>query len=246
MVSDTALADIDTMITEKGLCPTPQDIIRLNALALRVERAGDPDSCVNAPRICWLFNVAIHEPTIQAELWIAEVAEKLSSTRGVMDTLCIYACAHARIPGFFERALMNNVSAIKARVAFWSARNLWKVTPRQITAALEYVTNGDDQGEGEYPDLTEAHPNRLKSVSISRTDSLHQGMRIALAAGLHKSDIECLTWTALDGILGRMYRSAGSDIKNASAMAYGDYVLTLESITKRLQLEKDAQSEKAE
>ena len=238
MVSETALADIDTMIAEKGLKPTPADIIRLNALALRVERSGDPDSCVNAPRICWLFNVAIHEPTIQAELWIAEIAEKLSSTRGVMDTLCFYACAHARIPGFFERPLMNNMAAIKARVAFWAASNLWKVTPRQIKAALDYVTNGDNQETGEYPDLTEANPIRLKGVALCRADSLHQGMRLALAAGLHKSDVECLTWTALDGILGRMYRASGGDVKNASAMAYGDYVLTLESITNRLIAEK--------
>lgn len=238
MVSETALADIDTMIKEKGLSPTPHDIIRINALALRVERAGDPDSCVNAPRICWLFNVAIHEPTIQAELWIAEVAEELSSTRGVMDTLSVYACAHGRVPGFFNRIMMNNATAIKARVAFWASRNLWKVTPRQIKAALDYVTHGDNPETGEYPDLTEAHPNRLKGVAVSRTDSLHQGMRLALASGLRKSDVECLTWTALDGILGRMYRSSGGDVKNASAMAYGDYVLTLESITQRLSAEK--------
>ena len=87
MTSSMALADIATL-QAKGLRPTPEDVIRLNGLALAVERAGDPDAASNAPRVVWLGNVALHEPTLQAETWLAEVASPLAASRAAIGRRC--------------------------------------------------------------------------------------------------------------------------------------------------------------
>jgi hypothetical protein len=237
MTSDIAMADIYTLQAE-GLRPKPEDVIRLNALGLAVERAGNPDASNNAPRIVWLCNVAIHEPTIQAELWMQDVASQVSATQDAYDMLRLYACAHAQIPGFFAKASMRNITLIRVKVWSWIAANIWKATPRQIRAALEYVVNGNDPADGEYPDLTDAHPNRLKNASGTKEDALHRRVHAAMAAGLRREDVECLTWSAMNNVLLRVWRANGGDMKNAASTDLGDYYLTLDAIKKRLIAEK--------
>ena len=70
MVSKTAQADVEDMWDE-GLKPTFNDIIRLNALALEVERVQAGFSLSELPRVAILGNVVFHEPTIGSEIWIA-------------------------------------------------------------------------------------------------------------------------------------------------------------------------------
>jgi hypothetical protein len=238
MTSSMALADIATL-QAKGLRPTPEDIIRLNGLAIAVERAGDPDAASNAPRVVFLCNVAIHEPTLQAEIWLAEVAAKLASSKAAYDTLRVYACAHAIIPGFFRTSSMRSATLINLRVYSWSATNLWKATPRQISAALEYVTNGADPVEGEYPDLTGCHPNRLKHAPTTKENSLQRLIERCLAAGMTLADTECLTWSAASNILTRIFRANGGNLQDLTATPLGDYTLTVANIEQRLLAEKD-------
>lgn len=237
MTSSMALADI-AELQAKGLRPTPEEIIRLNGLGLAVERAGDPDAANNAPRIVWLCNVAIHEPTLQVELWLSEVARRVAATDGAYDTLRVFACAHGQVPGFFSRASMRNAAIIKMRVYSWAASNLWKATPRQIHAALDYVVNGNDPADGEYPDLTDAHPNRLRHVALGTEDSINRMIQTLLSKGLGMEDIGCLTWSAANNILARVYLANGSKRSDFGSTDLGDYLCTLGSIEKRLKAEK--------
>jgi hypothetical protein len=232
-----ALADI-AALQAQGLHPTPEDIIRLNGLALAAERCGDPDAANNAPRVVWLGNVAIHEPTLQAQIWLSEVADRVAGSDGAYDTLRVYACAHGRIPGFFTRPSMRNSAIIKVRVYAWATANLWKTTPRQIAAALMYVCTGDDPVDGEYPDLTGAHPNRLRHTPCSHEDRLNRMIHAALAAGITLPDSECLTWSAANNILDRAWRANGGQLKDMMATPLGDYTLTLSNIELRLKSEK--------
>jgi len=238
MTSSMALADIATL-QAKGLRPTPEDIIRLNGLGLAVERAGNPDAANNAPRLVWLCNVAIYEPTLQVELWLSEVARNVAASGGAYDTLRLYACAHAQIPGFFARASMRNAAVIKIRVYAWAASNLWKATPRQIQAALEYVVNGSDPVDGEYPDLTDAHPSRLRHIPVSREDRINRMIQSMIASGVSIADAGCLTWSSANNILIRIFRANGGKMSDISSTEHGDYICTLSAIEKRLQSEKD-------
>ena len=238
MYSSMALADI-AELQAKGLRPTPEDIIRLNGLGLAVERAGDPDASNNAPRLVWLCNVAIYEPTLQVELWLSEVARNVAATGGAYDTLRVYACAHGQVPNFFSRATMRNAAIIKMRVYAWAASNLWKATPRQIQAALDYVVNGNDPADGEYPDLTDAHPNRLRRVPVSREDRINRMIQSLLASGVSAADAGCLTWTSANNILIRIFRANGGKMSDLSSTELGDYTCTLSAIERRLQAEKD-------
>ena len=50
--------------------PTFQDIIRLNALALEVERMRASFAENELPRVSFLGDAVFHEPTIGSEMWL--------------------------------------------------------------------------------------------------------------------------------------------------------------------------------
>lgn len=72
MVSEMAMEDIEQMKRE-GLEPTPRDIIRLNALALKYERAKSKDvgmSLYQLPRVAFIDSKTwFRQPTIGHEIW---------------------------------------------------------------------------------------------------------------------------------------------------------------------------------
>lgn len=72
MVSKTAQADIEDL-WEQGLKPTFADIIRLNAVALKVEHSANGMSLSDLPRVAFLGGVAFREPTIGSEIWLNKV-----------------------------------------------------------------------------------------------------------------------------------------------------------------------------
>lgn len=55
---------------DAGLRPTFQDIIRLNALALEVERMRASFAENELPRVSFLGDAVFHEPTIGSEMWL--------------------------------------------------------------------------------------------------------------------------------------------------------------------------------
>ena len=63
MVSETAKADIEDM-WDAGLRPSFRDIIRLNAIALEVERARSSFAVSILPRVSFLGDVVFREPTV--------------------------------------------------------------------------------------------------------------------------------------------------------------------------------------
>lgn len=64
MLSKMAKSDLDAL-RQGGHHPTDEDIIRLNDLALKIERGKDTTPA-NMPRIAFAGNIILHEPTIGA------------------------------------------------------------------------------------------------------------------------------------------------------------------------------------
>ena len=146
MVSDTAMSDINKLVAE-GLKPTPQDIIRLNALALKIERH---ESCAmslfNLPRVAFLGNIILREPTLGHEIWLAEV-ERICDMDDILTNLAVtaYACSvidAKDLPELDKRKIFIAVEKFKETISGY--------TPRQIVAATRYVIDGNDATTGEY------------------------------------------------------------------------------------------------
>lgn len=95
MVSKTAQADIEDM-WDAGLKPTFHDIIRLNALALEVERIKSGFSLSELPRVSFLGEVVFREPTIGSEMWLTSASRLFDSDD--METFMILRAFSLSMP----------------------------------------------------------------------------------------------------------------------------------------------------
>ena len=74
MVSKMAMEDIEAL-REEGIEVTPEEIIRLNAFGLKVERNTDSSEYSIMPRVAILGDVVFYEPTIGSEMWFNNVSK---------------------------------------------------------------------------------------------------------------------------------------------------------------------------
>ena len=73
MISKMAMEDIDSLADE-GIKLTPQEIIRLNAFGLKVERATDAAERYALPRVAMLGKLTLRQPTIGSEIFLQKAA----------------------------------------------------------------------------------------------------------------------------------------------------------------------------
>lgn len=64
MLTETAKNDL-AALRAAGFSPTDEEIVKLNDLAIRIERGKDTTPA-NMPRVAFAGNVVLHEPTIGA------------------------------------------------------------------------------------------------------------------------------------------------------------------------------------
>ena len=71
MVSEMAMEDVEALRAAGGDV-SPRDVVRLNALGLKVERAAHAPDFAAVPRTAELCGLVFREPTIAAEAWMEE------------------------------------------------------------------------------------------------------------------------------------------------------------------------------
>ena len=71
MISQYAISEIDDLIKD-GLQPSPSDIIRLNALGLKVDHGIDDSPLYTRRRAARLGSAWIREPTIAHHIFMAD------------------------------------------------------------------------------------------------------------------------------------------------------------------------------
>lgn len=79
MTSKTAKQQIELWWKE-GLAPTVDDIVLLNNLGLQIERGSDMFSFSACPRVAFLGDSILREPTVAKRLWLDEVQRLFSDT----------------------------------------------------------------------------------------------------------------------------------------------------------------------
>ena len=230
MVSKRAEADILEM-WERGLKPTVADIIRLNALALRVESVRAGFALNVLPRVAFLGKVSFREPTIGSEIWLDESLRLFS---GDTETfLILRAFSLSRPQGELpdpadEKAVVAALDAFRLSLDF--------ATTGQLVAAVGYAVHGFDPAEGESP-ASQREGGRPQPPQVGKASYeiglLRRGMLYRLGSA---ADLKELPPIALEEMLRQaIARDHSSDVRKGDvSLAEDDYLRTLDEITDRL------------
>lgn len=214
MVSSLAISDVRGLVSS-GVVLTPEEIIRLNDLAVAIERVQDVAETCEAPRVAWLGNTPVYQRTIAAESWYSKYACRWWRGDSLYYALA-WCCAHAIEPGFFAD-YTDEKTTRKTIVEWWRSLS---VTKAQTEAALVYVMFGEldigenDEDEEEAVEKTEEEAEARKEKEIDAEKRANKNcpytllVNRALAAGLGISleEYGAMTASRIIDILNRWAR----------------------------------------
>ena len=155
MLADLLKKDI-RQYAAKGVNFTPEDIVRLNALAVQVKLAQHPCTGVHLPRCVflpptshWGGELVLREPTIAHELWLEEAQRWIDISKGV-NFLYLHGFALSFVdpedlPDAYDR------KAVIRRVFVFAAKRLVRYTRQMLSDAIDYILFGADWMAGESP-----------------------------------------------------------------------------------------------
>lgn len=230
MVSELAIAEIDEL-ARAGIALSPREIIRLNAYGLKVERSEDAAEMFALPRVAFLGDHALREPTIGHEIWMAE-ASAFCNFADAPTELAVHAAALM----VFDADRLPRLSGwcVRARLfAFVSKamRRLRNFTAAQIRVAVDYAEFGADETIGEKPprmpqEREEDEGNANLSVAVG---VLLDGVVAGLGASV--ADLRKLGAAKVAKMTARAYQLKGADVaKAAKSRAEGEFYAVLEEI----------------
>lgn len=235
MVSDLFMRDWRRMSAE-GVEFTPEDVVRLNALACRVKLAARPDSAAHLPRAVFLDGgLVLREPAIGHELWW----ERVEPFSAVRDNWYSFAVWWAFALSRDWRELPDPLRPAKVVKEVWkfARRRLMGYTRQTLWDAVDYALFGSGWMEGECaprrkgggPDgaagLDGEPPSRAVGF-ITSARALRLPISLDEAKGMTASEIA----QAVDAALAADGRFDG-DARRRSALA--DYVRAREEVRGR-------------
>ena len=157
MIADTFRKDYRQM-TAQGVKFTPDDIVLLNALAVKVRLSQNAARTTHLPRLAFLpkrrsgilaafeKEVVLREPTIAHEMWIEKAARYITvDSDRTFDLLYGYALSR---PAEKLVSTENPKRLIRA-VFMFAARHLAFLTREQLSSAVDYCLFGADWTVGE-------------------------------------------------------------------------------------------------
>lgn len=238
MTSQMCIEDIEMMI-EDGLKPTPQDIIRLNELALNFERKKSMNSFksfYSLPRIAQIDNERwFRQPTLGHEIWLNSVQRFIDTN--INTLLALYAFALSR--DYTELPDAENQKAVVDAVNKF-LEEMKDNSREQIYAALEYVQNGIVSSHDEYPEFAKSKNDDDDELSFDWDECIAVGVLnhgISVLHGITLAEMKSMTKSQLESIIERTLvfnDKASNDAKYELA----NYNRTLDKIKERLIKEK--------
>lgn len=220
-------------MTAQGVVFTPEDIVRLNALAVRVGLSQKPVSAVNLQRAVFMpCGIVLREPTIGHEMWLEEVGRFMDyhETR-VFEAVHFFALSRQ----WDDLPSTDDPKGIVRKVFAFARRKMLPYTHDQLTAALDYALFGADWTAGEIPPPPdppkddEPRPAAASSPALGvfiRAKAEKIGLTLDEARQLTASQIVAMTTRA-------MVNRKGYDFDFERASAMKDYVRTREEIRAR-------------
>ena len=242
MVSQFAIDCIEDDLVARGLQPTPRDIIRLNAIGLRVEAAKGRnvvDCTYLLPRVAAVSKeLSFRQPTIGHEIWMDRVT-RLLKPGDYQSILAVNAYALSRPQGDLPDP--DDPATVEKAVREFAA-TCKDLTRDQIFAAIHYVTYGADPSAGERA----ASPKKKNEGEDA--DDYDFGECIALGVlnegravlwGISEADMKNMTTAELHAVIERAYHfhqmKGGDDVE----FWQGRFFATLDEISERLTKERE-------
>ena len=145
MVSQMAMEDIEAL-REEGIEVTPEEIIRLNAFGLKVERNNDSSEFYVMPRVSMLGDVTFYEPTIGSEMWLNRASKTFD-----LDDADTFMQLRAYSLSRPQEQLVSpdDKELLKKTVCDFVTQSLSKYTVQQVQNAISYVIFGNDHSKCE-------------------------------------------------------------------------------------------------
>lgn len=241
MISKAAESAIMDM-WDAGLRPTVADIIRLNAVGLRLENRMKPSESLYHLRRCAFLGegdarVVLREPLLGHEIWRDRV-------RSLVDFADVFTVVtvDAFLCGVELEDLPDPENAVLIRAAVQAFADRCKAFPvGQIASAVLYCRDGvswlHGESAAEPPPPDDAEP-------IDDSFSFPVGVirnGIAIGVGLTLKEAQHLTRAAFGAMVARRLRYDDAvDRKAEHEQLDDDYLRTLDEITDRLKAEKEA------
>ena len=239
MISKIAKQTVEKWQSE-GLKPSFEDTIHLNALGLKVERGNDVYDFSALPRVAFLNNICIYEPTVAKKLWMDKAYQLIADNIQTQLFFTAYALYCDELPS------LNDIDKLIQQVLKFSEEHLFDLTETQIYSAIDYVINGND------PNADEefiANENEKKFDCYTVPDTVQSAaQQIALQAMQCGIDIKAIDFTTVP-VLERMITVAvmqkGADwIKNERAQNAAKFMIEANKIEKRLKADKETEDNK--
>lgn len=145
MVSKMAMEDIEAL-SEEGIQVTPEEIIRLNAFGLKVERNSNSSEFTVMPRVSIIGDVTFYEPTIGSELWLNNVGKTFdledAQTYIQLRTYSLSKRQEELTDPFDKEKVRQEVSKL-------FSESLSNYTFEQVQNAVGYVVFGNNPSDRE-------------------------------------------------------------------------------------------------
>lgn len=190
--------------------PTFEDIILLNALGLKVERKGDEYNFAACPRVAFLGDYTLFEPTVGKRIWMDTASQLLEDD---WQTQLYFAAWCLNCPDD-ELPKMDDVKNIVEQVKKFATEVLVNHTISQVTMAIDYAMNGNDPRDGEDFDDEKKKDDfdAIYEVPQSVMSSSRQILNEALLYGIDEKVKNTTTLPQLERMVVCAAMSKGADI----------------------------------
>lgn len=233
MVSEMAVGDLEEM-REAGLSPTVRDIVRLNALGLKCGASEDAAALYALPRVAYLGDIAIREPTLGHGAWI-DAALRHCDAGDFMTALIVEAFALSH--GLAELPDADDRRRVSREIGAFAKGPLARFTPAQVRCAVHYAKFGADATALEFP----APRPSCKEVEDDAALSLGCGVlyeTLAVGLGISVRDAMGLTVSKAKALQSAALMRLGVDsAKRVRSLRLGEYFTTRDEMRARLERE---------
>ena len=189
MTSKLAKSQIE-LWEKEGLRPTFDDIVRLNDIGLKVERGSDMFSFAASPRMAFLGDAILREPTIAKRMWLDEAQRMFADNVETKLYVVAYVLGTdgSALPSLYDKKkIEDGITKFRDDV-------LLKCTETQILAAIDYVLNGD---KIQYDQLEEDDKKQLDEVYNVPTEDQSIAKQLLLTALAYKIPAETADYAML-------------------------------------------------
>ncbi len=238
MTSQLAMGDIERL-QQEGCTIPPADVVRLNALGLKIEKK--PDFRLSTlPRVALCNDILFVEPTIEQDIFLDTVSQIFSRDAGTVLALQAYILSHPD-EDFSKRPMFPVMFA--AKCAKWIKKNFGKVTATKLQAVIDYCRHGMNPLDGEYPVyMVDETFEKWYGATGPKSSSLKEYLR-ACTFGIPSEAALKATSPQLTAMIERAFLLNDRNISDEEKLATGQYYATLESIKSDAYARRDAERE---